>query len=198
MSSLREQIIEQVAGEPEGAVFKANTFAQLGARAGIDKALSRLAADGQLIRICQGVYTAPVETRFGSRPPAIEKVIPSLEHLWGVRIVSSGGSAANLLGLTTQVPVRQVFLTTGGAHRLRLGESTVELQEARDWRMAAPNTPAGNAVRAIEWMGPAEVEQSVAAVCERLEAEDLNELAGIQSSLPEWIARPVSQIVADY
>ena len=198
MAGLKEQIIERVTGEPEGAVFNAKTFAQLGARSGIDKALSRLVTEGKLMRICQGVYTAPVETRFGPRPPTLEKVITSLERLWGVRIVSSGGSAANVMGLTTQVPVRPVFLTSGNPRRLRFGESTVQLQPASNWLVHAPNTPAGNAIRAIEWMGPAEVERSVVAVCERLGPEDLDELAGIQASLPEWIARPVSRIVADF
>lgn len=111
--------------------------------------------------------------------------------------MASGGSAANVLGLTTQVPIRPVFLTSANPRHLRFGESTVELQTARDWLVNAPNTPAGNAVRAIEWMGPVEVEESVAAVRERLGPEDLSELAGIQASLPEWMARPVSRVVAD-
>lgn len=195
--SLREQIIERVTGEPEGAVFKASTFAQLGERPGIGGALSRLVADGRLMRICHGFYTAPVQTRFGLRPPATAKVMPSVEQLWGVTIVPSGGITANVPGLTTQVPVRPVFLTSGNPRQLRFGESTVELQPACDWLVHAPNAPAGNAVRAIEWMGHAGVEEGVAAVRERLGPEDLSELAGIQASLPEWMARPVSRIVAD-
>ena len=90
-----------------------------------------------------------------------------------------------------------VYLTSGNSRLLRFGESTVEIQPARNWLVRAPSTPAGNAIRAIEWMGSAEVEESVAAVCERLGPEDLNELAGIQVSLPEWMALAVSRIVAD-
>lgn len=37
----------------------------------MDQALALLAHAGWLMRICQGVYMRPVETRFGSCPPRI-------------------------------------------------------------------------------------------------------------------------------
>ena len=61
----------------------------------------------------------PVETRFGLCAPSVEKAIASLSTLWGEAIVSCGGAAANALGLTTQHPVRPVYLTSGPSRRLR-------------------------------------------------------------------------------
>ena len=60
-------------------MFYIRTVAHFGDRLGIGWALSRLVAEGRLMRICQGVYTVPVQTRFGPRPPAIGKVISTLE-----------------------------------------------------------------------------------------------------------------------
>ena len=93
----------------------------LGSRAAVDQALSRLARKGELMRVCQGVYVRPIQTRFGPRTPSIDKVLASLSALWGETIVPCGGIAANALGLTTQAPVRQVHLTSGPNRKLKLG-----------------------------------------------------------------------------
>ena len=123
MQSVPNQIMNQVAGKPEGTLLCPSALLHLGSRAAIDQALLRLARKGQLIRVCQGVYVQPIETRFGSRPPAAERVIEALANLWGETIVPSGGAAANSLGLTTQVPVRSIYLTSGPNRNLTLGRS---------------------------------------------------------------------------
>ena len=64
----------------------------LGNRAAVDQALSRLARSGHLMRICQGVYMLPVETRFGLRAPRLGKALEALSTLWGETIVPCGGA----------------------------------------------------------------------------------------------------------
>ena len=168
----------------------------LGNRAAIDQALSRLVRNGGLMRVCQGVYVQPIHTRFGSRPPAVEKVIASLSTLWGERIVPNGGTAANVLGLTTQVPVRSVYLTSGPNRRLTLGELKVDLRHTPRWQLSAPHRPAGEAIRALAWLGPDEVEASLEVIWHKLSAEDFQELATLRAVMPSWIAEPVSARVA--
>lgn len=130
MPSLPSQIMSHAAGSPEGTLLCPSALLHLGSRAAVDQALSRLARKAELMRICQGVYMNPIQTRFGSRPPAVEKVIASLSTLWGETIVPCGGAAANALGLTTQVPVRSVYLTSGPDRNLTLGELTMKLRHA--------------------------------------------------------------------
>ena len=113
------------------------------------------------MRVCQGVYVWPIKTRFGHRPPAVDKVLASLSTLWGETIVPCGGTAANDLGLTTQVPVRQVYLTSGPNRKLKLGGLVVELRHAPRWQLVAPHRPAGDAVRALAWLGPEEVQENL-------------------------------------
>ena len=169
----------------------------LGSRAAVDQALSRLARKGELIRVCQGVYVRPIQSRFGPRTPSIDKVLASLSALWGETIVSCGEMAANALGLTTQVPVRQVYLTSGVNRKLRLGGITVELRHAPRWQLAVPHRPAGEAVRALAWLGPEAVEDNLRALECKLSAEDMKELAASRAVMPAWMARPVSAMVAD-
>ena len=149
------------------------------------------------MRVCQGVYVRPIQTRFGSRPPAIESVLASLSGLWGETIVPCGGMAANAIGLTTQVPVRQGYLTSGPNRHLKFGELAVELRHAPRWQLTAPHRPAGDAVRALAWLGPEEVEAGLEAIRPKLSAEDMRELAASRAVMPAWMAEPVSAIVAD-
>ena len=138
----------------------------------------------------------PIGTRFGMCSPAIEKVIPSLSELWGEVIVPSGGSAANVLGLTTQVPVQLVFLTSGPSRKLWIDGQPVVLRHAPRWQLVAPNRLAGNIVRALAWLGPLEVKDGLERLAPRISAEDLAELASARAVLPAWLAEPISRLVA--
>ena len=197
MSSLPKLIVKLAAELPEGELLSPGVLLHLGTRAAIDQALSRLARKGELLRVCQGLYVRPIQTRFGHRPPVIEKVIASLSALWGETIVPCGGAAANALGLTTQVPVRSVYLTSGPGRRLFLGKLAVVLRHAPRWQLAAPYRPAGDVVRALSWLGPDEVEAALDVIGRRLSAEDLGELAASRAVMPAWMAEPVSAMVAN-
>ena len=197
MRSLPSQVMSHAAESPEGTLLCPSALLHLGRRTAVDQALSRLARKGELMRVCQGVYVQPIETRFGSRLPAVEKVIASLSELWGETIVPCGGAAANALGLTTQVPVRSVYLTSGPNRKLRLGELTVELRHAPRWQLTAPHRPAGEVVRALSWLGPDEVEAGLEVVGRKLSAEDFQDLAASRAVMPAWIAEPVSKMVAN-
>ncbi len=197
MPSLPSQIKSHAAESPEGALLCPSALLHLGSRAAVDQALSRLARKGELMRVCQGVYVRPIQTRFGPRPPSVEKVLSSLSTLWGETIVPCGGMAANALGLTTQVPIRSVYLTSGPDRNLKLGGLTVELRHAPRWQLAAPRRPAGEVVRALAWLGPKEVEEGLAAVRSKLSADDLDELAASRAVMPAWMAEPVSAMVAN-
>ena len=197
MPSLPSEIMNHAAESPEGTLLCPSALLHLGSRAAVDQALSRLARRGDLIRVCQGVYVQPIQTRFGSRSPAVDKVLAALSALWGETIVPCGGTAANTLGLTTQVPVRSVYLTSGPNRQLKLGGLSVELRHAPRWQLVAPHRPAGDAVRALAWLGPDEVEENLETLEHKLSPEDMEELAASRAVMPAWLAEPVSALFAN-
>ena len=192
MRSLPKRIMEYAESLPEATPLCPAGLLHLGNRAAIDQALSRLARSGKLMRICQGVYMRPKQTRFGECAPSVGKALRFLAALWGETIVPSGGSAANCLGLTTQNPVRAVYLTSGPSRRLHFGALTVELRHAPRWQLAAPHRKAGEVIRALAWLGPEEVEDSLETVLPTLSEEDLKELSAVRAIMPIWMAEPVS------
>ena len=197
MPSLPFLIMSYATESPEGTLLCPSALLHLGSRAAVDQALSRLARKDELLRVCQGVYVRPIQTRFGPRPPAVGKVLASLSALWGETIVSWGGTAANAFGLTTQVPVQSVYLTSGPNRKLKLGGVAMELRHAPRWQLVAPHRPAGDAVRALAWLGPEEVEENLETLEHKLSPEDIEDLAATRAVMPAWLAEPVSAMVAD-
>ena len=196
MRGLSRRIMEHAATAPEATPLCPAALLHLGNRAAVDQALSRLARSGQLMRICQGVYMRPVETRFGLRAPRVAKALAALSKMWGETIVPCGGSAANCLGLTTQNPVRAVYLTSGPNRRLHFGSSIVELRHAPRWQLAAPHCKAGDVIRALAWLGPAEVEDGLETILPTLSEADWDELVAARAVMPIWMAEPVSARLA--
>ena len=195
MASVSKRIVEQTSSLPEAKPICAGALLHLGNRAAVDQALSRLARSGRLMRICQGVYMRPVETGFGPCAPSIDKALSALAELWSETIVPCGGAAAHVLGLTSQIPVRSVYLTSGPDRRLRFGNLEVELRHAPRWQLAAPRRRAGEIIRALAWLGPNEVRERLQTVLPTLSPEDIDELAEARATMPHWMAEPVSRIV---
>ena len=192
MRGLPKRIMEHAEALPEATPLCPAALLHLGNRAAVDQALWRLARSGSLMRICQGVYMRPVETRFGLRSPRVGKALAALSKIWGETIVPCGGAAANCLGLTTQNPVRVVYLTSGPNRRLHFGLSIVELRHAPRWQLAAPHCRAGDVIRALAWLGREEVGDSLEAVLPMLSEADRDELAGARAVMPIWMAEAVS------
>ena len=192
MSSMPEQIMEFAEASPEGFPLRPKDFLHLGSRPAVHQAFSRLARKDRLRRIFQGVYMRTVETRFGRRGPSVDKAIPELSELWGEVIVPSGGAAANLLGLTDQVPMRRIYLTSGPDRRLVFGARKVDLRHAPNWQLVAPYRPSGTLVRALTFLSREEVEDALGLVASKLSDVDIAELLAVREILPVWIAEPLN------
>lgn len=193
MQHLTEQILAHAARLPEGTALAAKSLLHLGNRAGVDQALSRLAGRGQLIRAGRGVYLHPIKSRFGTRTPSVEQAVEALAAQRGEIIVPNGAAAANALGLTTQVPVRSVYLTSGRSRTMTLGKQLVELQHAPRWQLALANRPAGQAVRALAWLGPEKAEAALKTLKVKLPPTAFGELVAAAPQFPTWLARSVGK-----
>lgn len=193
MSHLTESIVSAVHALPEGGMVSPKQFLHLASRAAVDQALARLAREGKLLRIGRGSYAVSLEGRFGPRPPSTEAIIAAVEAGSGEIIVASGAAEANALGLTTQMPIREVFLTSGPSRVLHLGKRAVELKHGSRWKLVLGKRPAGMAIRALAWLGPDRASSAVGALQRQLPDEEWQAILAVRSALPSWMARMVSE-----
>jgi hypothetical protein len=195
MSSLAEQVLSHATALPEGASLSAKALLHLGCRAAVDQALSRLARSGALLRASRGLYVLPVQGKFGARAPDVAKVVQEWASKHGETVVGNAAAAANALGLTTQVPVRQVFLTSGRSRRLQFGSQAVELRHAPPWQLLYPGRAAGDAIRSLAWAGPEGAQATLGHLKRKLPASELQAVVQARTRLPTWLASQVSTLV---
>jgi len=97
--------------------------------------------------------------------------------------------------LTTQVPMRAVYLTSGPSRRLKLGAQMVEFRHAPIWQLIYPGRTAGEVVRALAWLGPEKASEAIQKLRTKLPPSELKEVASARSRMPTWMAREISTLV---
>ena len=123
MQSVENKILSVIKSKKYGTILFASDFADAGERKTINKAFERIALSGKIIRLARGIYCKPkVDTEFG-----FGVIYPSVDHGGrGIvqkekgRIVPTGDTALNKLGLSTQVPMNAVYLTDGTPRRIKI------------------------------------------------------------------------------
>ena len=196
MQPIAKQVLEYASGLPEGAPLVAKELLHLGCRAAVDQVLSRLMRRGALLRAGRGIYVLPVESRFGTHAPSTSKMVVGLASQRGETSVPHGAVAANALGLTTKVPMKAIYLTSGRNRRLKVGAQTVEFRHAPLWQLIFPGRPAGEVVRTLAWLGPEKAGEALRKLRSKLQPSELEEVVSARARLPTWMAQEVSALLA--
>jgi len=193
MSTLTTHILQAASALPEGGVLSPKEFLHLGGREAVDQSFTRLVRQGKLLRVCRGLYVLPVEGRFGKRAPEAEKVLESLTQKSGDVIVAHGAATANSLGFSKQVPMKEIFYTSGRSRSLVLGKRTIILKRAPKWLLLLGHRPGGALIRALAWLGEQQVEHSTPQLRDKIAPDEWKAVAAVRSELPDWLARTVSK-----
>ncbi len=196
MDSTVASILKRVRVHGRGWVFTPRDFLDLGTRDAVDIVLWRFTRDKTIRRLTQGVYDYPrLHKKLGILAPNPDDIAAVLAAKTGSRVQVSGARAANLLGLTDQVPAQLVYLTDGPAHRVKIGAQTIQLKPARPSRFPGAGTPAGLALQAIRAVGPRANKDSVVRQLSRaLSARDRAQLAKLIKHAPAWSHEIIRQL----
>jgi len=193
MQELTKAIATEISCRPEGAPITAAAFLHLGNRPAVSQALRTLANGGVILRAAHGVYLAPVASRFGRHAPHAHLFIHQLAAQSGEAIAPFGAACANALGLTTQVPVKIVYWTSGRTRSYKLGKLTVYLEHVPDWQLVLWHEPAGELVRALAWAGPADAGKVLRQIVAKVPEAAILELRRHASVFPLWFQEALQQ-----
>lgn len=201
--SVSAEIRERVKRLPKGTPFTPKSFLDIGGRSAVDKALARLAQEGSIDRVNRGVYARPKPSRyFGKALPATSEIVQAIARANGETISVHGAEALRELGLTTQTPVRTVFLTTGRSRSLNIAGRVVELQHTKPAYVRLAGTQVGSAIAALLYLGRERVtEEVVSLLKKRLSVREWSALEAELPRLPSWLATAVhrtSRIKKEY
>ena len=189
LNSIDNQIFELINIRGQGAVFVPMEFLDLGSRQAVDIVLHRLVRKGIIRRLARGIYDFPEEHPIlGKLQPSPEKIAEALVNRDCTRIQPTGAYAANILGLSEQVPAKIVFLTDGPSRKFKIGATTIQLRRTTPKNMAMAGRLSGLLVQALRELGKENVSAERLDYLKRtLPIDKRKELLKDIRLAPEWI-----------
>ena len=191
MRGATEKIRKIIAQRPQGALILVSEFLHLGSRAAVDKALSRLVQEGVILRAAAGVYARPERSRWVAAPvpPPLGKVVSAIAGRTGETLQVSGAEAANRLHLSTQVPARPVYYTSGSSRTIEVLGTKVDLRRASPRKLMLAGTQAGVALSALWYLGRKKADRAaVSQIKQVLTPDEFEALVSVANRMPSWMA----------
>ena len=124
-----KQIENKVLKSKDGTLFFTSSFPGYDEEY-VGQVLSGLCRKDILVRIAFGIYLKPVRSRFGIVYPQPSELVAAIARRDKAKILPSGNTAAYHLGLTTQVPMRSEYITTGSARVIKIGNRSIALKRS--------------------------------------------------------------------
>ena len=130
MQSSHNQIEIKIKKSAKGKIFFADDFVKFGSSENIRKVLSRLEKEGLLERLAQGIYVVPKkDALLGTLYPTTEAIALEIAKRDKARIAPTGALALYQLGITTQIPLKAVYLTDGAQRIITIGNRTIQFKK---------------------------------------------------------------------
>lgn len=183
------QLITNIFLKKKGVLIFSEDFSDIGNSKSISKNLEILVNEGILLRVARGIYYLPkIDKQMGALLPDIEQVAKAIAEREKARIVSSGLSAIQKLGLSTQVPLKAVYHTDGSPRKLKIGKTSLIFKRTTTRNLALKGPISSLVVRALKEMGQTKViEEHIRIVIEKLKKEEKVNILHDAKLAPVWI-----------
>ena len=197
MNTTSNLILDRIQAKGRGTVFTNKDFLDLGTHAAVGQTLSRLTRRGTIRRIKQGLYDSPRESPiFGTLSPNLDEVARAYSSKNGSKLLASGAYAANILGVSNQVPAKILYYTDGSDRRVKIGRQMLEFRHAGPRRMAGAGKISGLVIQALRFLGKDNIgKDTIHKVRSVLSDDDRDILRKDISTAPDWL-RPVLAEIA--
>jgi hypothetical protein len=198
LQSIDSQVLSRIYGHGRGWVFTPASFLDLGTRVAIGSALARHRRAGIVRQLARGLYDYPIEhPKLGQLAPPADAVARAIARRDAVRLQPAGAYAANVLGLSEQVPTKIVFLTDGPPRHVKLGRREIVLKRTTPRNMATAGRKTGTVIQALRHVGQRHVDDKMVSILDRqLSPSDRVQLRKDLRYAPAWVAdvlRPLTR-----
>lgn len=198
MELTEKQIIARIRAHGKGFVFTTKFFSALtDDSARVRTALTRLVQKQSIRRLAHGLYDLPdIHPKLGAITPSIEKVIDAIKNSDAIEVQVTGAYAANLLGLSTQIPMRIEFYTNGPRKRIQFGKQEILLKPTTPKNMIVAGTKAGLILHALRQIGKDNVnEEMIMQIRKQIEDKDIKHIKKQIQFAPAWIAKIMRSLI---
>ncbi len=192
------KVIKTIRGHGRGWVLTPKHLASLGSRDAVASALKRYKQAGVITTLARGLYYYPrTDPDLGELEPSNDQIARALAGRDAVRLQPAGAYAANLLGLSSQVPTTIVYLTEGRSREVVVGSRRIVLKKTTPRSMATAGRISGLVIQALRHMGKDQVTaETVSRISDRISKADRRRLRKDIPYAPAWIAEIMRKLSA--
>lgn len=184
-----------------GTVFPVNNFqVEASQRNAVEKVLSRLVEKGEIQRFRRGVYYKPAKsTFFGNVLPNPAEVAAAIAKYNHASIVPDGPMALNMLRLSTQVPMKQVYLNDKLHKTEMVGNTPIIFKRVSAKKLSGAGKKAGLVLSALEYLGKERSQEKMLlqSIAKQLSPQEMTELVNVAQTHPKWIQGTVEKIASE-
>ena len=180
-----------------GVLFFTESFIAYGNTEAVKKALQRLTNAGELQRVAPGIYVRPqTDSIVGKVTPGIEAIAKAIAKRDRARIVPTGLYALNRFGLSTQIPLKVIYLTDGAARKIKVGNTSITFKKTTPKNVMAVGEISRLAIQALRTIGKENAtEHEIKKIQQALMKEQKTKLEHDIRLAPAWIREIMKPIL---
>jgi len=200
MQTIEDKITYRIYGRGRDWAFTANDFAAEFGRSTVDWVFHKLVAKGTIRRVARGVYDYPKYSELLKQnlSPDFDQVARALARKFNWRITPTGDAALNLLGLSTQVPGRLVYLSDGPGRSYKIGNFTLTFKKAALKDVGFKHRESGLVVQALKALGKERIdEKTISAIRAQLDGKARKRVLKETVTATGWVYDAIKRICAE-
>lgn len=198
MLSTDDQIEQKIRGLKPGSIIFTEDFQEYGSPGAVKVALHRMVKKSLLRTIARGIYTKPKFSKLLNQNvlPSAEQVAAAIAERDRARLLPTGVYAQNILGLSTQVPLKLVYLTDGSPRKINIGNHTIQFKKTTPKNLALTGKISRLVVQALKEIGKDKAtDQELRKITALLQKENIKDLKHDIALAPQWIAEIMAQVL---
>lgn len=195
MQSVESKIEKSIKSKPRGFLILSDDFAHKGSAESIRKALQNLKEKGLIKSVAHGIYVRPVISEYiGEVLPTAEEVAKAIARRDKIKLVPTGVYALHALGLSTQIPLKLVFLTDGAPRIIKVRKRTIKLKRTSPKNLKAKGEISSLVIQALREIGKDKAtEEEIRTIIKLLRKENKKALQHDITLASGWIKKILKQ-----
>ena len=189
-NSIRGKILSKIHGHGEGWIFSSHDFIGDFRRYEIDQTLSSLAKAGDIRRILRGIYDYPSYSEILKRQvaPDLSEVAAALARKFNWNILPECNTALNALGLSTQIPAKYIYFSSGPSRSYDIDGQTLEFRKKSSRETAMRHPESMLVVHALKTLGEAyATPQLIVKLKTRYSADQWRKIKSDTTTVTGWV-----------
>ena len=189
MSNTSNRILARIKSKNYGA-FTSSDFSDIDNYKMISKTLETLDDKAVIKRARRGIYYIPKKNKLLGieEAPSIDEIAKAIARQYNLIIIPSGNYALNLIGLSTQVPIKYVYITNGPYNEYEVGNNKIYFKHSTSREINDLPYKILICIQALKTIGKNNIDENVIQkISIFLDESDKNNLKTKNYKITSWI-----------